>query len=495
MAICRHVALSILILCLLEFTIPTLFADEPSRRLPQDIMESIAMEAWEKGELTEERILSMLVDYPRSAKLWDFRSAVSMKKREYRKALSATERALEISETPARHLNLAYLHRRLKQHDRAVEHFKTGLQNRKGSSNNYFNMADSLERIGQRDEAIEYYKKYLALAPSGANRDTVREHVKILEKSRQSGCQQDALFTGKRCLCKEELEIMRAVNARDIDRAVELASRVDQRRCEFHSNVLQDVQLLARIKRETPWMLDEQSFKEEMARRDAAFNKAWNESLAASRATDDLMNQLAQSVFSNQMAFMADSIASMNRQPQATQPNTQDLAAQRQGHKIRFKDSEAEEESDRIVLMGQPVPDHLIDEDYEWHPPLNVPKDTIVGVWQNKLFKLSITKTAKRQYTATVLETYAIPTKDRKGLTRYPFAPGEICGRFGEGHGGGGSVFLKYVGKGWTWGGPSGRKWDLQQLILTRQNGELLLRLYFGEAGGHSFSDYMRKVR
>ncbi|MCD4743771.1 MAG: tetratricopeptide repeat protein [Desulfobacteraceae bacterium] len=504
--------------------------------IPDFIYEMRVEEAWKNKDFKKVQSLldEGLQSYPGNTKLWDYQAGVALKQKNYIKAIEAANQALKLFPNPLRHSNLGWIHHQFKQYEKAIKHFKLGLKQGSKWHAHYFYLADCLERTGQKHEAIKYYQQYLNVASVGSVTIEAEKRLALLQQSGVSGgfgltaaqkrqqddicnkkypgrivvnfdpftkevecgCPDDAIDTNKGCLCKLEIEIKQAVIKKDIDQAERLAAQADQQSCKVSSEILKDVKFLVKIKRETPWMLNKKTFNEEMARRDREFNKAMREHDEQTRKNDELWAQMSKNILESQMKIISGIIGSTNT-PAPGEPGP---GVHPPSSYITFDDDEEEEEEmgDRIILLGEPVTDEDDPggDNSNWFPPLNVPQDTIVGIWQNKLYKLNISKNGPGKYLATVVETYPIPTEyDKKKITRYPFAPGEICCKVGKGGGGGSGVFLDYPGGGWVWDGKNGRKWKQQSLELIKDAEGLKLRLTSGEAGGHPFwGYYMRKI-
>jgi tetratricopeptide (TPR) repeat protein len=525
-------------LCLLTVSVCAATIDD-TFDLPQDLEEAMVKDAWEEGDLkrTQSMLNSALAKYPESAVLWDIQSGVALKRNDYRKAAEAETRALKISSTPVRHSNLGWIYFQLKQYNSAVMHYKIGLNGVQKCTDACFYLAECLEKIGRQDEAATYYRQYLEASPAGPKRNAAEERLASLtgirgpgndagvppaisggleslspEQKRRSdadcnekfpglvavdfnpqtrkvtcGCPDGGVDIGEGCLGRLELEIIRAVNRKDVDRAEHLAAMVKPG-TQFYSKVLEDVRFLAKIKRETPWMFHEETFRREMDRRDREFQKAMREQDQQSRQNDALWAQLIQTNLETQMKAMSDMFAAAgstapsnafthgNTPPDGTPGGTSN-----------------EQMTDRLVLMQTPY-DGPDSGSYNWVPPLNVGKDDIVGVWTCELFKIAVMKDGKN-YVVKVLDTYPIPKKKGRGVTKYPFGPGETCCSVGEGVGGGGDAFLAYRGSGWLWAGTD-RTWGAQELVMKSDKDGLYLYMYYGEADGHWFSAYkMRKLK
>lgn len=517
--------------------------------IPQDLQEHLTRQAWQEGNI--ERTQSLLDDglaqYPESALLWDIQASVALKKQNYEKAAEAGKKALKISPTPLRHTNMGWILRFQKQYNKAAMHYKMGLADPNMPKESYFYLAECLDQAGRQKEAVKYYQKYLDVSLSGSKRSAAEKRLASLsgnaplgdaaygppaiygglesmsaeQRLQQDeacnqrfpglvaidydpgarhvtcGCPDDGIDIGKGCLSSFELEIIRAVNRKDIKQAQQLAARVKPG-TQFFSNVLEDVKYLVRINDETPWMLDQESFKKEMARRDQEFQKAMQEYDQESRQNDALWAQLVQNTLETQMKAISGAVAALaGAKGSVAQPSGNARPSEASGglSRIEFTEDDEEEVTDRIVLMETPYDGPEV-EIKNWMPPLNVDPDEIVGVWQCELFKIAVAKDGKFNYVAKVLETYPVPKKKGKGETKYPFSRGEICCRVGEGGGGGGpDSFLSYRGGGWVWE-ETGRKWSSQDLLMKQDEEGLYLYMYFGEADGHWFSNYkMRKIK
>lgn len=403
--------------------------------IPDFIYEMRVEDAWKDKDFKKAQSLleDGLKSYPGNAKLWDYQAGVALRQKKYVKAIEAGNHALKLSPTSTRHANLGRIYHLSKQHKKAIKHYKLGPKQGSKWGPLYFYLADCLERTGQKDEAIKYYKQYFHTATVGSRSKEAEKRVALLQEPGVSGGfgmtatqkrQQDAIcnkkypgrivvnfdpFTkevecgcpdggidiGEGCLCKLELEIIRAVNKRDIDQAERLAAQADQQSCKFYSKVLQHVKLLVKIKRETPWMLDDESFKKEMKRRDRAFNekmarldrdfnKAMKEHDEQTRKDDELWAQMSKNILENQMKMINGIIVSTN----TPAPGELGPGVQPQSY-ITFDDDEEEEEEmgDRIVLLGEPVTDEL-DPDFGKGHKINAPRrinpDKIVGIWEGK---------------------------------------------------------------------------------------------------------------
>lgn len=396
--------LSFFIFLMLNIGIVNLWAqtDNSSSALPipDFIYEMRVEEAWKDKDFKKAQSLleDGLKSYPENSKLWDYQAGVASQQKDYEKSIEAANKALRLSPNPVRHSNVGWFYYLLKQYKKATRHFKLGLKHGLKWNELYFYLGECLERTGQKHEAVKYYQQYLNVASVGSGTIETEKRLALLQQPGMSGgfgmtaaqkrqqdarcgqeqpgliavdfnpltkevkcgCPDGGINIGEGCLCKLELEIIRAVNKRDIDHAERLAAQADQQSCKFYSKVLEHVKFLVKIKKTSPWMLDDESFKKEMERRDRAFNekmagldrdfnKAMREHDEQTRKDDELWAQMSKNILENQMKIINGIIVSAN--PPA--PGEPGLGDHPQSNIVFDEEEEEEDEMDETLARQQ----------------------------------------------------------------------------------------------------------------------------------------------